>query len=167
MRVLLLSDSHYRGIGGVADYSFDAIFHCGDMDESTRVALENLAAYYVSGNCDFFDVPDQLIEFAGKQILLTHSHHYHSKRGYDELVAVAKKYAVDIVFFGHTHERVYFIRDGIVFINPGDFLSGNFVIIDEKGVGFYNYNDKIDASAILIKEIPGNIFGKDKLNGHL
>ena len=46
-----------------------------------------------------------------------------------------------MVFFGHTHRADMFVIDDIVFINPGTYQYGEYVIIDDNYIYFYE-NDK-------------------------
>lgn len=158
MKILLISDSHYRSIEPILNYEYDAIFHAGDMDADTKLLLDNHQAYYVAGNCDSFNSNDVLITFNQRKILLTHSHRYQTKRGYERLVEEAKRLEAEIVIFGHTHHRDFFSRDGITFINPGDFLSGNFAVADEKSLSFMNYGGFINKKISLVKKIDIALF---------
>ena len=102
----------------------DAILHAGDFeDEDTLLELGALAPVYaVCGNCDYLfyeKYPRQrLVELGGRRILLCHI--------YDNLgnlhpgiLKELRENPPDVLVFGHTHEAVNEVQDGVLLFNPG------------------------------------------------
>ena len=134
MRILVFSDSHHDIDGCVSVINriigIDMILHAGDHAQDAQ----NLARLfcdtpinYVSGNCDFADAPKDLVfNASGKKIFLTHGHLYNVKNDleYSCLFARAKELGCDCVVFGHTHQGLCDIKDGITLLNPGSIRYG-------------------------------------------
>ncbi|MCF0117061.1 MAG: YfcE family phosphodiesterase [Bacilli bacterium] len=136
MKILLLSDSHYHSISSLDLSQFTHIIHCGDMSEDDQYYLDMNNGIYVNGNCDRFYSAEKIVNLGGLRCLITHSHAYHTKNGYDGLIARAHTLGVDYVFFGHTHSRTIFMDDRTTFINPGAFCEGQFAIIENNTLKF-------------------------------
>ena len=133
MKILFLSDSHYKSIFKLDLTEYDYILHAGDIKscDIDYIKLES-NVFLVRGNCDYFsNYPiEQIIELNGKKILLTHSHLYGTKDSYDELIKYATMKEVNFVIFGHTHIPTVFEKNNIIFINPGSFMEGSYMYLD-------------------------------------
>ena len=70
----------------------------------------------------------------------------------------AKNIGADIVFFGHTHNRTFFQKDGITFINPGDYMSGHYVEITDNEVNFLDEPTGINDQPDLYERIEISLF---------
>ncbi len=131
MRILVLSDNHSREI----DFNFNEfnyVIHSGD-----RGTFDADGILMVKGNCDFRGekIINTIIE--GKKVLITHGDLYGVKEGLTRLSLLALEKEVDYVFYGHTHCPTYFEYRGIKFINPGAYLDGRYVIINNEKIVFY------------------------------
>ena len=131
MRILVLSDNHSRDI----DFNFNEfnyVIHSGD-----RARFDADGILMVKGNCDFRGekIINTIIE--GKKVLITHGDLYGVKEGLMRLSLLALEKEVDYVFYGHTHCPAYFEYRGIKFINPGAYLDGRYVIINNEKIVFY------------------------------
>ena len=97
--------------------------HCGDVEgrEIFIEALVDCPCCIVSGNNDFFsDLPrEEIIDLAGKKILVTHGHTYGVSGGTDGIVEAARARGCEAVLFGHTHYPEIEMQEGILVINPG------------------------------------------------
>jgi putative phosphoesterase len=77
------------------------------------------------GNCDapvyeeLLNIPVQspyaFAEFEGMRIMAHHGHIFDDKA----IVALGKRFGVDIFVTGHTHLPILERRDGLIFLNPG------------------------------------------------
>lgn len=139
MKILILSDSHSKPIDDIKFKNYDYIFHAGDYGTSKNILTEN-NVHYVSGNCDFGDKNDLELEINNKKIYMTHGHLYNVKNQYNSLIYKALSLNANICIFGHTHCPEYFTRYDILFINPGAYNDGNYVVIEDDKIIFYKYN---------------------------
>lgn len=118
MNILVLSDSHghpekIRDAVKKQINKPDAVIFLGDglrdIDEDTL----GVPVYSVCGNCDAYslfmpsDEPEErILELGGKRIMMTHGHRYSVKSGLGRIIAVAAMREVDLLLFGHTHEKL-------------------------------------------------------------
>ena len=137
MKILVLSDSHSRFLSDINFNSYDYIFHAGDYGSSKneRESLKN--CYFVDGNCDWGKNKEILTNVFNKNIYLTHGDIYHVKYHLNSLIYKSIENKANITIFGHTHEPTFFIQDNILFINPGAYMDGYYVIIDDISINFY------------------------------
>lgn len=114
--------------------------NAGDMALSPH-HYEKYQLITVKGNNDFgVDLPwIRLLEIEDKKIMLTHGHLEYVKFGLDRLKLKAKLHGVDIVIFGHTHERYLMVEENILFINPGSLgdYQRSYAIYQDGQVTFY------------------------------
>ena len=111
MKILIVSDTHGRDENlekaVYREEPFDYLIHCGDVEgrEIFIEALVDCPCCIVSGNNDFFsDLPrEEIIDLAGKKILVTHGHTYGVSGGTDGIVEAARARGCEAVLFGHTH----------------------------------------------------------------
>ena len=134
MRIVVFSDSHHdikcccdvinRIIG------IDMILHAGDHAadaESIARLFPDIPVNFVLGNCDFGDAPKELVFTAsGKKIFLTHGHLYNVKNdlGFSALLKRTQELGCDCAVFGHTHEGLCDVKNGITLLNPGSIRYG-------------------------------------------
>ena len=131
MRILALSDNHRRDV----DFNlneFNYVIHSGD-----RGIFDAEGVIMVQGNCDFRGEKTIITTIEGKKVLITHGDLYGVKEGLMRISLLALEKNVDYVFFGHTHNPTYFEYKGIKFINPGAYLDGRYVIINNEKIVFY------------------------------
>lgn len=145
MRILVFSDSHRdisRCIKAVNNLiGVDMLLHAGDHAEDAKRlqnAFPDIPVTFVSGNCDFSSAPKETVFTAdGKKIFLTHGHIYNVKNdyGFSSLLSRAAALGCDCAVFGHTHEPLCDVRNGITLLNPGSIrYSGTYGVIEiEKG----------------------------------
>ncbi len=133
MRILAFSDSHQDINSCISVINriigVDMIVHAGDhaSDAQRLASLFDIPVNFVSGNCDFADAPKELVFSAdGKKIFLTHGHLYNVKNDleYSSLLRRAKELSCDCAVFGHTHQSLCDIKDGITLLNPGSIRYG-------------------------------------------
>ena len=139
MKILILSDNHSRRI----DFNlneYDYVIHCGDYGDEDSI-LDGCGALYVRGNCDYRGPKEILTNILGKNVLITHGDLYNVKYHYNSLVYKALEKKCDFVFFGHTHRADMFIEDNIIFINPGSYQNGFYVLISDDRIDFYRYDE--------------------------
>ncbi len=122
-KILVLSDTHgdltsIESLKSIIKES-DYVFHLGDYQRDILVFREFADKIFsVKGNCDGGG-DDLVLEIEDTKLLLTHGDRYGVKQSLDMLLRKAKELKVDAVFFGHTHDAIIEIHDGIWFINPG------------------------------------------------
>jgi hypothetical protein len=100
--------------------------HAQDAQELARL-FSDIPINYVLGNCDFADAPKELVFTAGgKRIFLTHGHLYNVKNDleYSCILERAKELGCNCAVFGHTHQGLCNIKDGITLLNPGSIRYG-------------------------------------------
>ena len=136
MKILILSDSHSKKVD--LDLSiFDYVLHCGDRGTFKTTAN----THFVRGNCDFSGPKELEINVNNKKFYLTHGDLYGVKAGYDRLIYKALEAKSDVVLFGHTHRVAFFEEENIVFINPGAYEDGFYIIIEDDTINFYMENN--------------------------
>ncbi len=141
-RVIVISDTHQcietciSMIKNIND--MDLIIHAGDHWSDAR-ELENhfpdIPIKYVRGNCDFSLAPvEELVEFEGKKIFVTHGHMYNVKSEpdrYDTIRKRGEELGADVVVFGHTHIPCNLNLGNITLLNPGSVkYTRNFGVIE-------------------------------------
>lgn len=129
MKALIVSDTHgydknfYQVIEKVGPV--DMVIHAGDLSGSERDFRRelNCALMMVTGNNDWGSMlkQEELFEFDGHTILLTHGHRDGVYYGTDRLIYKASEKGADIVIYGHTHVPAIEYDDelGIWAVNPG------------------------------------------------
>lgn len=134
MRILVFSDSHQDVESCISVVNriigIDMIVHAGDhASDAQRLArlFSDIPVNYVLGNCDFANAPKDLVFTAGgKKIFLTHGHLYNVKKDleYSCLLRRAKELGCDCAVFGHTHQSLCDVKEGITLLNPGSIRYG-------------------------------------------
>lgn len=142
MKILILSDSHSRRIDDINFKNYDYIFHLGDYGISKEI-LESNNVLYVAGNCDFTGQKDIIKDIGNKRFYITHGDKYNVKYQYNSLIYKALSLDANICLFGHTHNMTYFENDNIIFINPGAYNDGYYVVINDNTLTFYRYDSII------------------------
>ena len=156
MKILVLSDSHATlSFMRLCIYAVkpDAVVHLGDyFDDGTAIQEEfGISRFYqVPGNCDlhrlYRPVPETLVEkVCGVKLMMTHGHRNHVKAGLGSLLAEARRFGVQAVLFGHTHQaHCQQEEDGLWVLNPGScgYFGGSAGLIEAE-------NGKISACRIL------------------
>lgn len=126
MLVGILADSHgdraaLRRAGEILR-GVEVLLHAGDHRRDGEFLSDMLGIpwYGVVGNTDPSQGPtEELLELAGRTLLLTHGHLQHVKLGLTSLLAEARRYRADIVVFGHTHIPFYERAGEVRLLNPG------------------------------------------------
>lgn len=144
MTFLITSDVHgkYERLKSVIEKHNHITHHlnAGDMVLNPNQYL-NHHIITVKGNNDFgVDLPYiRIIDLEGIKIMLTHGHLEYVKFGLDKLKLKAKLHQVDLVVFGHTHERYLMVEENIMFINPGALgdYQRSYAIYQDGQVTFY------------------------------
>ncbi|MDE6241584.1 MAG: metallophosphoesterase [Anaeroplasmataceae bacterium] len=131
MKILVLSDSHHTSLETLDFEKFDAVIHCGDYGNSLA-SFNHRNVFFVKGNCDIYGEDALLLELFGKKVYVTHGNQENVKYGLDRLIYRALEKEADVILFGHTHQQMCFIEEGILFLNPGSYPNGYIVILDEE-----------------------------------
>ena len=139
MRILILSDNHYKNLDDLNLDEFDYVIHAGDYGLSLD-DLNNKGAFYVKGNCDVKGLNESTFKIGDRKIYLTHGHIYDVKYDYIRLMFKGLSINADYVIFGHTHRADMFIQEGVAFINPGAYKDGYYAIATDDDVSFYKDN---------------------------
>lgn len=118
MRFLVASDSHGR-VSHLLEmiershthrFPADAILFLGDgLRDLSYLSDVGIPVFAVRGNCDFFgsELPsEELLNFEGYRILMTHGDRFSVKSGDARIIDYAVSRGVDIVLHGHTHVPV-------------------------------------------------------------
>lgn len=130
--IAVVSDTHCHSWSQVhpdirrAVSEADIAVHCGDfsrMDVVDGIRREARRAVVVHGNSDPVDVRRTIpyveeLEVEGKRIGVTHPAWGGPPFDLTELLGDFPR-AVDVLLFGHLHDPVNEVRDGVHFVNPG------------------------------------------------
>ncbi|MBQ3590035.1 MAG: YfcE family phosphodiesterase [Clostridia bacterium] len=146
MKFLVFSDSHsspnriLKAVNMHAGKCHAIIFLGDGIRDLSLVEAKypEIPILKVKGNCDlgFSEVQEeQIYNFDGINILITHGHKHGVKYGYDSLIYYAQEKEVDAVLFGHTHvpcEKIlYFDDKRLTLFNPGSIATeGTFGVIN-------------------------------------
>ena len=136
MKILILSDNHYKDLNDINYNNYDYVVHAGDYGNSL-IDLELNNVIFVRGNCDSSGPIDENFEINGKKFYLTHGHYYDVKNGYERLILRGTLKNVNFVIFGHTHRPDLVLQEGIVYINPGSYQNGYYVELTDKHISFF------------------------------
>ena len=135
-RIVVVSDTHCYQWEEVhpdirrAVSEADIAVHCGDLVRTSVVeGLRHSAkrAVIVHGNSDPPEIRDaipyvQVIEVEGKRIGATHPAWGGPEFEPEELLPDFPQ-PVDVILFGHLHQVVNEVRNGVLFVNPGQGYS--------------------------------------------
>lgn len=134
MRIGVFSDSHgdERALDELLDKMgyIDAACFLGDIARDAYYLKDRLDAmgnhpqfYAVRGNNDYAStLPwDLMIELGGARIYMTHGHRIVSPLS---LAYRARENGADIALFGHTHDPMCVMEQGVLLLNPGS--AGNY-----------------------------------------
>lgn len=129
MNILVISDTHgnidkaLELLERVSSFTdIDLIIHCGDyVGDAARIEEETgIEVVSVPGNCDgCFERNFKIVETPAGNVLVTHGYNEDVKYSLTRLLYLAEEQDCRIVCFGHTHEAVCEVVDGIRLINPG------------------------------------------------
>ncbi len=162
MKIGVVSDTHLPSNGQAlpsrlcaALKSCDMVIHVGDMvTMEVAQALEKLCPNFkaVCGNMD----PAQIkCKFPEKEIIQVGKFRLGIKHGFgppDKLKAIMKEAfkqdKVDMIIFGHSHNPLSEIEDGVIFFNPGS--PTDEIFAPYKSFGIIEINDKIEAKIVKI-----------------
>ncbi|MDX8337066.1 MULTISPECIES: metallophosphoesterase family protein [Cetobacterium] len=138
MKILIITDSH-GNMGKIYDIIEEekpnGIIWTGDHSwdgEECSFAFPDIQFYIVRGNCDVFDRKfndNEILDINGIKIFITHGHLYNVKKDLFALEAMAEKYKVDAVCFGHTHIPYYSEKNGIKYFNPGALKDNRYGVL--------------------------------------
>ena len=162
MKIGVLSDTHMPEKANALPLKLcaelkkcDMVIHVGDMvTMEVPQALEKLCPNFkaVCGNMD----PGQIRnKFPEKEIIEVGKFRLGVKHGLgppDKLKAMLKETfkndKVDMIIFGHSHNPLSEVEDGIIFFNPGSPTDDIFA--PYKSFGIIEINDKIEARIVKI-----------------
>ena len=129
MRIFVFSDTHGRTDGCIRllenmRHCTDAVLHAGDVHaDITKLqqTFPDLKIYGVSGNNDFHAIlpTEQVLEFDGVKLFLTHGHRYKVKYTYEDITSAAIARGASVAVFGHTHQSCDRTENGVLLLNPG------------------------------------------------
>jgi len=144
MKLLITSDVHGYDdrLKEVINKHKDVDYHinAGDMCLDCHI-YEPYHIITVKGNNDFFtnEPLKRVLDLNGLKILLTHGHIEHVKYELSTLITLAKHLQVDLVVFGHTHQRHLETDQNITILNPGALgdYHKSYAIYEDGQVTFY------------------------------
>ncbi len=160
MRVVVMSDTHLSRVTDPFRYlcarhceNADMVIHLGDMERSP--VLDYLEQYHleaVAGNMDDHLIRERLpskkiLRIEGRRIGIVHGwgpSHSLRQRLLSEFTGV------DAVLFGHTHEALQRIEDGVLWFNPGSVFAGRGAL--PGSLGILEIEDRIRGRIISVEE---------------
>ncbi|GCF93637.1 phosphoesterase [Enterococcus florum] len=98
----------------------DRMFHCGDSELPAEDSLWD-SFVVVKGNCDYVAgyKEEQITSVGTDRIYMTHGHRSNVRFGLTMLSLQAQEAGATIALFGHIHQAVAEMDQGILFVNPG------------------------------------------------
>lgn len=158
MKIIVMSDTHLNRATDefkalCARYCDDAdmVIHLGDWE---KVELLNFLAQYpleaVAGNMDDAYIVDRLpakkiINAGNFRIGIIHG--WGAPGGIRQMIAKEFQ-GVDAILFGHTHQPLHILDNGVLWFNPGSVFMGRGM--SRKSIGILRIGDRIDAEIIQI-----------------
>ncbi|MBR5903738.1 MAG: YfcE family phosphodiesterase [Clostridia bacterium] len=140
MKILVCSDSHgmkYNLKDAYERERSEYIFFLGDglRDLDFLELPYNVYVAAVKGNCDMAadESETRFFELENKKLLLTHGHNSHVKQGLWKLDLLAREKEADIIFYGHTHQRLETTIDNRLYLCPGALKQGDYILLELKG----------------------------------
>ncbi len=132
-RVVLLGDTHLPRFGRAlpppvteALASADRILHVGDLTQPFVLDLlaEHARVDAVAGNNDPPELVERLglsrvVEIEGVRIGMTHGHHGPGRTTPERARGRFEADALDAIAFGHSHQPMVELVDGVWMLNPG------------------------------------------------
>ena len=142
MKILVVSDSHGQVeplLRAVERSNPNLVIHLGDGwrdAEELSGRFPDLPLEQVPGNCDFAyarEPAERILLLGGKRVMICHGHTLHVKYGLLNALYAAQERQADALLFGHTHEPLVDVQNGIVLLNPGcagDYAHPTYGILD-------------------------------------
>lgn len=135
-KIVIVSDTHFYTWDEVhADIKqeladADIAVHCGDfvrMDVIEGMRECNEQSVFVHGNSDPVDIRNaipyvEVLEIEGKRIGITHPAWGGPEFPLEELLPDFPE-PVDAIVFGHLHETINEVKNGVLYLNPGQGYS--------------------------------------------
>lgn len=144
MRIGVISDSHgFTGrlstllMAMEAEGPVDALIHLGDgYHDLADLGVMLPPLYQVAGNCDLGRSDTRmLMELSNARLLLTHGHYQQVKQNTDALFAAAVEEKVHAALYGHTHRQKMEWRSGVLLLNPGCAMHGEYAVLTINRLG--------------------------------
>lgn len=157
-KILVVSDSHrdHEILTELVDRfedQVDLMIHTGDSELEADNPLTK-KFLLVTGNMDYgTNFPEALtLETADDEVIyVTHGHLVDVNFGLTQLFLKGKEAHANMIFYGHTHQLMATMEDGILILNPGSIsfprgkytkIGGTFAIVDSQPdkyeVQYYN-----------------------------
>lgn len=144
-KILFITDSHgnknainsLKEIMSQVDYIFHAGDHYYDIEKYASEYLDKTVS--VLGNCDGGG-EEKVFNIENVKILLVHGDKFHVKFGLLRLKLRALELGANLVCFGHTHNALVEVSDGITYVNAGNltrFGKKSYAIINVEGCETY------------------------------
>ncbi len=146
MKLLIVSDSHGRPDSierAVEREAPDCLVHLGDGwrdAERVQAHFPSLPMEQVPGNCDIgrWESAERLCFLGGHALFLCHGHTLGVKQGLLRATLAAKERGAEVLLFGHTHQPVLDLHNGLWLMNPGSIgafrATYGVITLDERGI---------------------------------
>ena len=144
MKIGVLSDTHLTRIpdvlGEQLSYHFhdaDMIIHAGDVVEMEVLDFfSDKQVRMVAGNMDSWTIKQSapskmIIPVSDYKIGLIHG--WGAPKGIENRI-IEEFQGIDVLVYGHTHNATSFIKDGVLFFNPGSATDSRFSPINTIGI---------------------------------
>lgn len=133
MRILITSDIHgdLEKLKKLQEIeTFDLHLDAGDSNFSEGI-LKTRQIVSVRGNTDFFSQLPliKIIENEYGKIVIIHGHTKSVKSSLDYLYQLGERLRANYVIYGHTHQALIKVNNGITYINPGSLKHDSSYII--------------------------------------
>lgn len=124
MKVLIFSDTHGntdRVKEVLTTINFDHAIFLGDGIHDLKNFQNLEMMHVVRGNCDFFSTEktEDFFEIDGIKFFITHGHEYGVRNGLGGLIKAGETIGAHVVCFGHTHQYLEEVVNGVTYLNPG------------------------------------------------
>ncbi len=125
-RILVVSDTHGKTdnvIRLLENVPFTKVFHLGDLVRDAillQKAFPDIEFHYVRGNNDPYGAEgEKTVKIGDNKMLLCHGHNYSVSSSLLRLSLRAKEAGANLALFGHTHQKLKEVCDGVTLFNPG------------------------------------------------
>lgn len=134
MKLVVMSDTHLSRVTDEFEvicehycHDADMVLHLGDLTRSAILDyLEHYPLQAVAGNMDDHNIHSRL---PVKKVLSVGAFRIGLIHGWGAPGDLRQRLAmqfteVDAIFFGHTHQPLHLVENGLVWFNPGSVFSG-------------------------------------------
>ena len=158
MKIVVMSDTHlgkvteaFEALCSQYCEGADMVIHLGDwVNVDVLNYLERYSLEAVSGNMDDYSIKQKL---PSQKIVKAGASHLGIVHGWGSPFGIRQRIGqgftgVDAILFGHTHQPLILMENGLLWFNPGSLFLGRGD--SPKTIGILTIKDKIEAEIIKV-----------------